>query len=392
VKSILTIEDISHEISSGVACALSKAVKDGILHLRPFSITSNGQLTTANAPRIPKEIVPTPKMYLEVGDILFNNTNSVELVGKSAVLHSQLEATFSNHLTRVRINRQYAEPGYVHAFFCHLYRHNFFQDKATRWVGQAAFGSSQLKALEVPLPPLDEQRRIVGLLNRASELRYRAETARAKARAIIPALFFDTFGDPVTNHKRWKTSPIKEIAQIMGGGTPSKANPTFWNGTIPWVSPKDMKPSTIESSEDQITDTAIAESSVKIVPIGSVLIVVRGMILAHTVPIRVNSVPVTINQDMKAIVPNKNVDATFIRWALQVSHDFLLSKVRESAHGTKKLETTTLAEYLLINPPIEIQTAFANRAEHLEAFASSLDIAAQKSETLAASLSAEVFK
>lgn len=61
-----------------------------------------------------------------------------------------------------------------------------------------------LTELPIPLPPLEEQRRIVSLLDRAADIRHRADDARAKARAIIPALFLDTFGDPATNPKSWR--------------------------------------------------------------------------------------------------------------------------------------------------------------------------------------------
>lgn len=63
---------------------------------------------------------------------------------------------------------------------------------------------SLIKAAKVPLPPLEEQRRIVGLLDRAAEIKRHADAARAKARAIIPALFLDIFGDPATNPKGWR--------------------------------------------------------------------------------------------------------------------------------------------------------------------------------------------
>lgn len=116
MKAIRTIEDISHEIASGVACALSQFVQHGVLHLRPFSITANGRLVTADAPRIPRDIVPSNRMRFEMGDILFNNTNSVDLVGKSAVFSNAMVASLSNHMTRLRIDRRFAEPGYVHAF------------------------------------------------------------------------------------------------------------------------------------------------------------------------------------------------------------------------------------------------------------------------------------
>jgi type I restriction enzyme S subunit len=84
-------------------------------------------------------------------------------------------------------------------------------------VSQASFGTAQLKALEVPLPPLDEQRRIVGLLDRAAEIRYRADVARANARAIIPALFLDTFGGPATNPKGWPVAELGNHADVQGG-------------------------------------------------------------------------------------------------------------------------------------------------------------------------------
>ncbi len=169
----------------------------------------------------------------------------------------------------------------------------------------------------------------MALLDRAADIRRRADTARAKARAIIPALFLDTFGDPATNPKGWETVSLGSIAKLTGGGTPSKANANFWRGHIPWVSPKDMKPTIIVDSEDKITEAAMEASPAKLIPAESILIVVRGMILAHTVPIRLNAVPVTLNQDMKALVPSSAVLSGFLRWALQSLHAYLLSRPLE---------------------------------------------------------------
>ena len=87
--------------------------------------------------------------------------------------------------------------------------------------GAAQGGISRDFAAKVhfPLPPLPEQRRIVGLLDRAAEIRRRAEAARAKARAIIPALFLDTFGDPATNPNGWPMRLLDEVADIGSGLT-----------------------------------------------------------------------------------------------------------------------------------------------------------------------------
>lgn len=383
--------ELATEIVSGVACGKANAVADGVLHLRPFSVTPGGSLSTFDAPRIPANVIPNGRLGFQIGDILFNNTNSVELVGKSVVFSSPLDASFSNHMTRVRIDVDKANPRFVQAFLRHLYSQRFFEGRATRWVGQAAFGTAQLKSIEVPLPPLDEQRRIVAVLDRAAEIRRRADAARAKARAIVPALFLDMFGDPADNPKRWPIKPLGEEISLRGGGTPSKARPDFWAGSIPWVSAKDMKPQVISDSEDKITDEALANSATQMIPPNSVLVVVRGMILAHTVPIRMNSVAVTINQDLKALLPTVRLNADFLRWMLQVSHDYLLGKVRESAHGTKKLETEVLTSFPSMLPPPSLQSAFAEQVRRIEATARALDAAAAKAEAMAAALSAKAF-
>ena len=261
-----------------------------------------------------------------------------------------------------------------------------------RGAAQGGISRDFVSKVHFRLPPLDEQRRIVAVLDRAAEIRRRAEAARAKARAIIPALFLDTFGDPLANPKGWETVRLGSLAKLIGGGTPAKANSDFWGGNIPWVSPKDMKPPVIVDSGDKITEAATRASPVNLIPAGNVVVVVRGMILAHTVPIRINAIPVTLNQDMKAIVPDIGITSVFLRWALQSLHGYLLSKIRESAHGTKKLESAVLTELPLTVPPLALQTAFSEQVQRIEALARKLDAAAAKAEALAAALAAELFE
>jgi type I restriction enzyme S subunit len=331
------------------------------------------------------------KGALKEGDILIVKDGAT--TGKTGVFRCQspnYEAAANEHVFIIRANEKLC----LQRFVFHLLRSpSGNQMIMTDFRGAAQGGISRGFAEKVrfPLPPLDEQRRIVGLLDRAAEIRRRADVARAEARAIIPALFLSTFGDPATNPRGWPTARLGAIAKLIGGGTPSKANAAFWGGTIPWVSPKDMKPPTIFESEDKITEGAMASSPVNLIPAGNVLIVVRGMILAHTVPIRMNAVGVTLNQDMKAIMPNDRINAVFLRSALQSLHGYLLSKVRESAHGTKKLETAVLTEYPIVVPPIGTQRGFAEQAQRLELLARNLDTAAAKAEAMAAGLSAEVF-
>ena len=137
----------------------------------------------------------------------------------------------------------------------------------------------------------------------------------------------------------WALVPIKHIATAGGGMTPSKEREEFWGGAIPWVSPKDMKRFILHDSEDHITDEAMGSTSLRLHPVNSVLIVVRGMILAHTFPVAMNAVPVTINQDMKALRTNSRMSAGYLAWMLRGLAPLMLSLTEESAHGTKALRT-----------------------------------------------------
>lgn len=108
----------------------------------------------------------------------------------------------------------------------------------------------------------------------------------------------------------WERLPLKETGKWYGGGTPSKSNKSFWtSGTIPWLSPKDMGPEVLRSTQDRITPAAVGGSSVKIVPAGSVAVVVRSGIIERTIPVSLVPFDTTLNQDMKAVAPRPGVDA-----------------------------------------------------------------------------------
>lgn len=154
----------------------------------------------------------------------------------------------------------------------------------------------------------------------------------------------------------WPLVPLRYLVRFLSGGTPDKGNADFWSGgAIPWVSPKDMKVDRINDSEDHITVAALDGSSTQLVPVGSVLVVVRGMILAHTLPVAVTTGPVTINQDIKALVCGQRILPEFLHAVLAGQAEWLLSQADSSAHGTKKLETEVLQRFEVPCPPLELQ-------------------------------------
>ena len=136
----------------------------------------------------------------------------------------------------------------------------------------------------------------------------------------------------------WEPTRLWRLCTAMSGATPTRENPAYWNGEIPWVSPKDMKRRVIATSEDLITQQALDETGIKLITPQVVLVVVRGMILAHSFPVAVTTVPVTINQDMKALRLIDGVDSFYFAWALHgLARGIIATVVEEAAHGTRAI-------------------------------------------------------
>ncbi len=142
--------------------------------------------------------------------------------------------------------------------------------------------------------------------------------------------------------------------------TPSKERPDFWDGDVPWVSPKDMKRPVLDDAEDHITAQALQETGIRLHPVDSVLVVTRGMILAHTFPVAMNAVPVTVNQDMKVLRAHAGVSARYLAWMLKGLQSLMLSLTDESAHGTKALRTDQWANLAVPVPKTAEQERIAN--------------------------------
>ncbi|ALC16749.1 type I restriction modification system DNA specificity domain-containing protein [Desulfuromonas soudanensis] len=158
--------------------------------------------------------------------------------------------------------------------------------------------------------------------------------------------------------------PLKDLGVWCGGGTPSKQVSTYWkNGTIPWVSPKDMKVEHISGAEDTITEKAIKESATNLLPPGSVLVVTRSGILRHTFPVAVTDVPVTINQDLKALVPSEGVDPRFVAFALRSFSREILHQCSKQGTTVNSIETKELLRFQIPLFSTEVQTRIVAEIE-----------------------------
>lgn len=154
----------------------------------------------------------------------------------------------------------------------------------------------------------------------------------------------------------WKGARLDAVADLVSGGTPSKSRPDWWTGPIPWASPKDMKRLRLADTADHITEEA-AEAGSRVVPAKTIFVVIRGMILAKALPVAIAEVPMAFNQDMKAIIPRAGVDPDYLLYALASRREALASEIGTSAHGTRRLGSSSLEALQIPLPPLNEQRA-----------------------------------
>ena len=230
----------------------------------------------------------------------------------------------------------------------------------------------QFGQISLPLLPMEEQHAIAAFLDRETgkidrmigKQERMIELLKEKRQAVISNAVTKGI-DPTAPMKdsgiewlgqipeHWEATKLKYRAIFYGGGTPSKNNPDYWKGDIPWVSPKDMKSSRIGNSQDKITTLAVVESSTKLIRAGAVLMVVRSGILQRTIPVGINDIAVTLNQDMKAIIFGKPLLADFFQLLVSGLESQLLLEWRKQGATVESIEHEYLANSTLCIPPYE---------------------------------------
>lgn len=318
--------------------------------------------------------------YFEEGDVLFAKITPSMENGKTAIARNLIDGIgFGTTEFHVFRPHEHISPDWIHYFI----RQTAFRNEAKHHfrgaVGQQRVPVDFLETYEIPVPyaddsslSLDTQRRIVArieaLLSEVRDMRALQADIAQNTQTLFISVLQDEFSELCRKHG---TISVEEMVQqdqleIRGGGTPSKQRAEYWEGDIPWVSPKDMKTWIIEDSEDHITEAAIDGSSAKRIPEGSVLVVVRGMILARHWPVAITGRDVTINQDMKALIPKNGLLSKYLGYSLLAATPTILRKVETAAHGTKRLPSALLDSIEVPRVPTSHQQRVVARLETVQ--------------------------
>ncbi|AIF49781.1 restriction endonuclease subunit S [Pelosinus sp. UFO1] len=305
------------------------------------------------------------KYKVNNGDIVVARTGAT--TGKSYLVSNPPDAVFASYLIRIS-PISHIDPAYMWLFMNSSYYWNQIIENK-KGSAQPGVNAQKLGEIIIPLPSLKEQQRIVALieslfekLDRAKELVQSAlDSFEKRKSAILHKAFTGELTrewreeNGVNFKKDWVKKALGKCGKWFGGGTPSKSNPQFWiDGNLLWVTPKDMKSVYIKDTEDKITEIAVDSSSAKLIPNAAVLFVVRSGILRRILPIAITTRPVTVNQDMKAIIP-RDIDIKFFYWYCLGKESDIRNKCAKNGTTVESISSDLLYKYEILVPPLQEQ-------------------------------------
>lgn len=211
--------DVLAEAQPGFACG--ERDTNGVIQLRMNNVTTRGEVVWDEFIRVPADNGVVERFRLVEGDIVFNNTNSTELVGKTALFVGHAEpVVYSNHFTRLRVAQGQTDPRYIAAWLNLQWQLKVFENLCNRWIGQSAVKNDKLLALMLPLPSLKEQQRIAAILGEQMAAVERARSAtetQLEAAKTLPAAYLqDTFAG--MESEQWPLNKLGGFIQSYRNG------------------------------------------------------------------------------------------------------------------------------------------------------------------------------
>jgi len=338
---------------------------NGTVQMRMNNVTTDGNLNWTNFIRVPTSQKQLDKYHLRVGDVLFNSTNSPDLVGKTAVFDGFSEpVVFSNHFIRLRVDEVRLDPWYLARWLTVQWQQRVFESLCTQWVNQASVRKDDLLFLKIPLPPLPEQQRIVAILAKADRLRRLRRTARELGDTYLQSVFLGMFGDPVSTPRGWKRAKVSELGQVQTGNTPPRSHPEYYGNYIEWIKSDNIVDDSLSPSKSRESLSELGLKESRSVGTGSVLVTCIAGSLTSVGDVALTDRRVAFNQQINAVTPHRDVDPFFLYGLFKVAQPLVQGN---ATAGMKHIITKSKLEQLvLFKPPLSLQLQFAQIVQKYE--------------------------
>ena len=275
-------------------------------------------------------------------------------IGKVAITAEDMytnEAIMAFH----PINSSIFEQNYIYYYL-----------KGYDWIGsnRAVMGTTlnkfSISNSKIVIPPIAIQEQIVKELDTLCDIITKKKEQLAELDKLAQATFYDMFGDPIKNEKRWVNKKLSEVCHFVGGGTPPKANQNYYQGAIPWATVRDMSSFYLKNTEFKINEEAIKKSATNIIPKGSIIIATR-VGLGKVCLLKQDT---AINQDLKGVIPNEELNNIYLGyWFKEMADEIIANGEGATVKGVTLKFIHNLNIFL---PPILFQTQFAEKIEAIE--------------------------
>ncbi|MCP3776547.1 restriction endonuclease subunit S [Paenibacillus sp. MZ04-78.2] len=301
--------------------------------------------------------------YFENGDVLFAKITPCMENGKGAVL-TGLKNNIGFGSTEFHVLRPKA--GVNSHWLYHITKSKEFRKLAeinmTGSAGQKRVPVSFFHKFKLNVPTLEVQQKIANTLDKVKELIDKRKVQIEVCDELVKCLFYDMFGDPVKNNKNHKIISLEEIGEWKSGGTPSRSNKEFYNGSIPWLSSGELNSIYTKDSLEHINEDAIKNSSAKLIPKESLLL---GMYDTAALKSTINLVDCACNQAIAyAKLNDSMVNTVFVYYGIQFGKEFYKSQQRGVRQ--KNLNLSMVKDIKVLYPPLDLQNRFAEQVKKIE--------------------------
>lgn len=361
------LSDLFNKPISGEWGSDPKSERDktvGVLRSTNFSNDIRFKLDSNIVRRvIEKDKIDKKKLLL--GDIIIEKSGGspTQPVGRVLYYDLQDEDNLCNNFTSILRPKENVKPKYLAFLLQILYERGQvlkYQNKTTGIINLQL--NKYLTNTKVQLPPFQIQENIVNILDKAQKLiDYRKEQISYLDK-LIQSIFYEMFGDPVTNPMNWKVEHLSNFGEWRSGGTPSRSITDYYKGDIPWVSSGELNEMYIQDTVEHITEKAIAESATKTILPGSLLL---GMYDTAALKSSITKSTMTCNQAIAFSKLDDSICNTkFVYWYIQIGKDHF----RRMQRGVrqKNLNLSMIKMIPVFHSPLSLQNSFVDKTSEIE--------------------------
>lgn len=311
------------------------------------------------------------QFYVAAGDFLISN-RQISHGACGVVPHSLDGALVSNEYTAFHTT-DLLDPAFLSALSHSVYfQQTCFHSSIGVHVEKLVFRLEDWMRWEFDVPPLDQQRRIVAVLDtwdRAIDQTQRLIASKnLQLSALIRQVFSSALDLSSALPKTWNHKPLGSLAKVVGGGTPDTADLALWNGGVLWCTPTDIasaRTRRLTSTARTISPDGLRSSSATLLPVGSVVLCSRASVGVCAIA----AVPMCTNQGFQSLVPKPGTDPDFLYYlAVACERRFI-----RGAAGSTFLEITgrEVSKLVVSAPPLSVQRRVG---QQLAAFDDHIDL------------------